>query len=150
MSVRPSARNISTAAKRIFIKFHTYKHYKIMPQFCMFCGYLSITGAVIKSYTRFCVRVSSKSLPTHSTEVGNTLRLLLARRNTTNSSALLVCTEAVQSPCSSARVLLTVTLLPHSASYRALPFDGAHCSHACPQLRTVPTRCIAQCALRTG
>ena len=68
-----------------------------MSPLCWFCGCLSIIGAVINSYTRFCVRVSSKSLPFHSTEVGNILRLLLARRNTTNKHVSVV---SLHSGCS--------------------------------------------------
>jgi len=95
--VRPSARNKSTAAKKMFIKFHICKYYKITSPLCRFCIYLSIKGAVIKSYTGFCVRVSSNSLPIHSTEVGNTLRLLLARCNTTNKRVSIEI--ALQSTC---------------------------------------------------
>jgi hypothetical protein len=61
-----------------------------MSPLCWFCRYLSVTGAVSNSYTHFCIRVSSKSLPIHSTEVGNTLRLLLARCNTTNKRVSIV------------------------------------------------------------
>jgi len=68
-----------------------------MSPLCWFCRYLSITGAVINSYTRFYVRVSSKSLSFHSTEVGNTLRFQLARRNTTNKRVSIV---SLHSGCS--------------------------------------------------
>ena len=61
-----------------------------MSPHCSFCKYQSTTDAIIKSYTRFCVGVSSKSLPIHSTEGGNTLRLLLARRNPTNKRVSIV------------------------------------------------------------